>query len=151
MINFILNSKQKTDMFFISVFCFSIHLEESMFVVRHNNQIDTAQCYGNEQSVGNAVRKSGIDRNEFFITTKLWGCRGYSDTLKSIENSLKKLDIGYIDLLLIHEPTGNFVEIYHAMEDFYSEGKLKSIGLANFYEENYLKIVKNCQVVPQIN
>ena len=113
--------------------------------------IDTAQCYGNEQEVGLAVKKSGIDRKEFFVTTKLWGCACYSDTLKSIESSLDRLNLDYVDLMLIHEPTGNFVEIYRAMEDFYSEGKLKAIGLANFYEENYLKIINNCQVVPQIN
>lgn len=113
--------------------------------------IDTAQCYGNERAVGNAVRKSGIARNEFFITTKLWGCRGYEDTLRSIESSLKELNLDYIDLLLIHEPTGNFLEIYRAMEKFYNEGKLKAIGVANFLEENYLKLVKNVKVIPAVN
>jgi len=113
--------------------------------------IDTAQCYGNEQAVGSAVRKSGIDRNEFFITTKLWGGYGYSDTLDSIEKSLKRLDLDYIDLLLIHEPSGDFVEIYRAMEDFYSDGKLKAIGVANFLESNFLKLIENVDVIPQIN
>ena len=113
--------------------------------------IDTAQCYGNEQAVGNAVRKFDIDRSEFFITTKLWGGYGYSDTLDSIENSLKRLDLDYIDLLLIHEPTGNFIDIYRAMEDFYSDGKLKAIGVANFLESNFLKLIKNVDIIPQIN
>ena len=69
--------------------------------------IDTAQCYGNEREVGLAVKKSGIRREDIFVTTKLWGCRGFKDTLSSIDTSLAKLDLGYIDLLLIHEPTGD--------------------------------------------
>ena len=76
--------------------------------------IDTAQCYGNEREVGAAVRNSGLPREKIFVTTKLWGGRGYRDTLNSIENSLRALNIGYIDLLLIHEPTGDFNEIYRA-------------------------------------
>ena len=76
--------------------------------------IDTAQCYGNEREVGLACRKSGIARTELFITTKLWVCRSYQDTLRSIEGSLNKLNMDYIDLLLIHEPTGDVNEIYRA-------------------------------------
>ncbi len=78
--------------------------------------VDTAQCYGNEREVGFACRKSGIQRTELFITTKLWGCHKYSDTLRSIDSSLRRLNLEYIDLLLIHEPTGNVHEIYRAME-----------------------------------
>lgn len=78
--------------------------------------IDTAQCYGNEKEVGLACNKSGIPRNELFITTKLWACRGYQDTLRSIDSSLKRLNMDYIDLLLIHEPGGDVHEIYRAME-----------------------------------
>ncbi len=69
--------------------------------------IDTAQCYGNEREVVQAVRQSGIDRGEVFITTKLWGGRGYKDTVGSIDASLRRLDLDYIDLLLIHEPSGD--------------------------------------------
>ena len=94
--------------------------------------IDTAQCYYNEREVGQAVKKSGLKREEIFITTKLWGGRGYEDTLQSIEKSLKSLGT-YIDLLLIHEPSGNFNKIYRAMEQKYFDGKLKSIGVANFF------------------
>ena len=78
--------------------------------------IDTAQCYGNEREVGLACRKSHVPRNELFITTKLWACQGYQDTLRSIDNSLKRLDMDYIDFLLIHEPTGDVHEIYRAMK-----------------------------------
>ncbi len=113
--------------------------------------IDTAQCYGNEKEVGIACRKSGIPREELFITTKLWGCRGYKDTLRSIESSLKRIDMDYIDLLLIHEPTGNVYEIYRAMETLYKEGKLHAIGVSNFLEEKYLDLVNHCKVIPTVN
>jgi len=113
--------------------------------------IDTAQCYGNEREVGEAVRASGIPRNEIFVTTKLWGCRGYQDTLRSIENSLEELNIEYIDLLLIHQPTGNYVEIYRAMEDYYNKGKIRALGISNFYDDRYLTLIKNCKIKPQIN
>lgn len=110
--------------------------------------IDTAQCYGNEKEVGTSCRKSGIPREEFFITTKLWGCRGYQDTLRSIESSVKRLNMDYIDLLLIHEPTGNVHEIYRAMETCYKEGKIRAIGVSNFLEDRYLDLVNHCKVIP---
>lgn len=113
--------------------------------------IDTAQCYGNEHEVGLAVKKSGIAREEIFVVTKLWGGHGYSDTLASIENSLRKLDLGYIDLLLIHEPTGDYREIYRAMETAYQEGKLRAIGVANFLEENFQRLMETAKVVPAVN
>ena len=113
--------------------------------------IDTAQCYGNEREVGLACRASDISRGELFITTKLWACHGYQDTLRSIEGSLKKLNLDYIDLLLIHEPTGNVHEIYRAMETVYQEGRLRAIGISNFLEERYLDLVNHCKVIPAIN
>ena len=113
--------------------------------------IDTAQCYGNEREVGLACRKSGVRREELFITTKLWGCRQYSDTLRSIDASLRKLNLGYIDLLLIHEPTGDVHEIYRAMETAYRDGKLRAIGVSNFLSEKYLDMVNHCKVVPAVN
>lgn len=113
--------------------------------------IDTAQCYGNEKQVGKAVKKSGLARREVFITTKLWGGRGYRDTVSSIDSSLKALDIDYIDLLLIHEPTGDFFEIYRAMEDAYKAGKLHAIGVANFLEGNFRLLTENCTVIPAVN
>lgn len=113
--------------------------------------IDTAQCYGNEKQVGKAVNKSGLARDEVFITTKLWGGRGYSDTVRSIDSSLKALDMDYIDLLLIHEPTGDYLEIYRAMEDAYKAGKLRAIGVANFLEDNFRRLTENCTVIPAVN
>ncbi|MCH5155297.1 MAG: aldo/keto reductase [Clostridiales bacterium] len=113
--------------------------------------IDTAQCYGNEREVGLACRVSGIARSELFITTKLWACRGYRDTADSIERSLRELDLDYIDLLLIHEPTGDVNEIYRAMETAYKDGKIRAIGISNFLEDMYLNIVNHCKIVPAIN
>ena len=113
--------------------------------------IDTAQCYGNEKQVGKAVKKSGLARDEVFITTKLWGGRGYADTVRSIDSSLKALDLDYIDLLLIHEPTGDYLEIYRAMEDAYKAGKLRSIGVANFLEDKFRRLAENCTVIPAVD
>lgn len=113
--------------------------------------IDTAQCYGNEREVGLACWNSGIPRSELFITTKLWACHGYQDTLRSIDGSLEKLGMDYIDLLLIHEPTGDVHEIYQAMETAYQEGKLRAIGVSNFLESRYLDLVNHCKVIPTVN
>ncbi len=113
--------------------------------------IDTAQCYGNEREVGAAIRNSGLKREEIFVTTKLWGGRGYRDTLASIESSLRALDSGYIDLLLIHEPTGDFNEIYRAMEAKYREGSLRAIGVANFLETNFNRLLESAQIIPAVN
>lgn len=113
--------------------------------------IDTAQCYGNEREVGLACRKSGVPREQLFLTTKLWACHGYSDTLRSIDCSLQKMNMDYIDLLLIHEPTGDVHEIYRAMETAYREGKLRAIGISNFLEERYLDLVNHCKVIPAVN
>ena len=112
--------------------------------------IDTAQCYGNESEVGEAVRASDIPREEIFITTKLWGTRGFSDTVVSIEKSLKRLDT-YIDLLLIHEPTGNYHEIYRAMEKALAGGNVRSIGVANFIGKTFIDLSENCEIIPAVN
>ena len=113
--------------------------------------IDTAQCYGNEHEVGLAVKASGLKREEVFVTTKLWGGHGYADTMRSIEGSLREIGLNYIDLFLIHEPSGDYIAQYKAMEDAQQMGLLHSIGVANFMEENYLRLVDDCRVVPAVN
>jgi diketogulonate reductase-like aldo/keto reductase len=118
------------------------------FGYRH---IDTAQCYGNEHEVGLAVKASGLPRREVFVTTKLWSARGYGDTMRSIENSLREIGLEYIDLFLIHEPSGDFISQYQAMEDAQKMGLLRSIGVANFLEDNYQKLIGNCKVIPAVN
>ncbi len=113
--------------------------------------IDTAQCYGNEREVGLACRRSGIPREQLFITTKLWACRGYDDALRSIEGSLKRLDLDYLDLMLIHEPTGDVHEIYRAMETVCAQGRIRAIGISNFLEPRYQDLIRHCTMIPAVN
>lgn len=113
---------------------------------------DTAQSYGNERAVGNAIKASGLDRSEFFITTKLWISEmGYEKAKKSIEGSLERLQMDYLDLLLIHQPFGDYYGTYRAMEELYHEGKLKAIGVSNFYSDRLIDLIKFNKVVPMVN
>ena len=114
--------------------------------------IDTAQAYGNEEGVGNALAKCGLPREEFFITTKVWiSNAGYEKAKASIEESLKKLQISYIDLLLIHQPFGDYYGTYRAMEEAYKEGKVRAIGVSNFYPDRYLDINHFAEIKPAVN
>ncbi len=114
--------------------------------------IDTAQGYGNERAVGNAIKKCGVPREELFITTKLWISEfGYEKTMKSIEGSLERLQLDYIDLLLIHQPFNDYYGAYRAMEEFYRAGKLKAIGVSNFSPDRLVDFVHFNEIVPQVN
>jgi len=114
--------------------------------------IDTAQSYGNERAVGNAIKKSGLPREELFITTKLWISEcGYEKTKQSIEGSLERLQLEYIDLLLIHQPFNDYYGAYRAMEAYYKEGKLRAIGVSNFYSDRLIDFVKFNEITPQVN
>ena len=114
--------------------------------------IDTAQAYGNEEGVGNALKKCGLPREEFFITTKVWITNaGYEKAKASIEESLKKLQTDYIDLLLIHQPFGDYYGTYRAMEEAYDEGKVRAIGVSNFYPDRYLDIFHFSRIKPAVN
>ena len=96
--------------------------------------IDTAAAYMNEEAVGRAIAKCGVPREELFITTKLWvQDASYEGAKAAIETSLQKLGLSYIDLYLIHQPMGDYIGAYRAMEEAYKEGKLKAIGVCNFY------------------
>lgn len=114
--------------------------------------IDTAQAYYNEKAVGNAVRKSGIDRSEFFITSKVWisNC-GEEAAYKSILKSLENLQMDYIDLMLIHQPFGDYYGTYRAMEKAYKAGKLKAIGVSNFYPDRFIDIANFVEIPPMVN
>lgn len=112
---------------------------------------DTAQMYGNEKEVGNAIKKSGLKREDIFITTKLSSGTSYEATKKSIESSLKNLSVDYIDLLLIHNPYAEAKDMYKAMEEFYAQSKLKAIGISNFNSKVYLDFIKSCKVIPAMN
>ncbi|MDE6712903.1 MAG: aldo/keto reductase [Lachnospiraceae bacterium] len=114
--------------------------------------IDTAQAYGNEEGVGNALAKCGLPREEFFITTKVWiSNAGYEKAKASIEESLKKLQVSYIDLLLIHQPFGDYYGTYRAMEEAYKAGKVRAIGVSNFYPDRYIDIHHFAEIKPAVN
>ena len=114
--------------------------------------IDTAQAYGNEEGVGNALKKCGLPREEFFITTKVWITNaGYEKAKASIEESLKKLQVSYIDLLLIHQPFGDYYGTYRAMEEAYKAGKVRAIGVSNFYPDRYIDLHHFAEIKPAVN
>ena len=113
---------------------------------------DTAQSYANEEAVGNAVKKSGIPREKFFIVTKIWiSNAGEEKAAASIEDSLKKLQTDYIDLMLIHQPFGDYYGSYRAMEKAYKAGKLRAIGVSNFYPDRFVDLSHFCEIQPAIN
>lgn len=113
--------------------------------------IDTAEYYHNEKEVGQAVRESGIPRNEIFVTTKMPPQANYQEAAKRVDESLAVLDIDYIDLMLIHWPGRNNVETYRALEDAQKAGKVRSIGLSSFYGSEYQQILDECDVVPVVD
>lgn len=114
--------------------------------------IDTAQAYGNEEGVGNAISKCSLPREDLFITTKIWITNaGYEKAKASIEESLKKLKTDYIDLLLIHQPFGDYYGSYKAMEEAYENKKVRAIGVSNFYPDRYLDIQHFAKIKPAVN
>ena len=110
--------------------------------------IDTANAYVNEKAVGRAMKKSGLPREEIFLETKLWPA--FYEQPDAVEKTLKRLDTDYIDLLLIHQPAGNYVAGYRQMEKAYKEGKVKAIGLSNFNEKQIQEILDICEVKPAV-
>lgn len=110
--------------------------------------IDTANAYVNEKAVGRAMRKSGIPRDEIFLETKLWP--SFYEQEDAVEKTLQRLGTGYIDLLLIHQPAGNYVAGYRLMEKAYKEGKVRAIGLSNFTPEQVQEILDICEVKPAV-
>src|SRR5690349_19804483 len=114
--------------------------------------IDTAQSYENEEAVGNAIKRSGVPREELFITTKLWiQSKGYEGTKKALENSLKRLQLDYLDLYLIHQPFGDVYGEWRAMEELYKEGKVTAIGVSNFHPDRLIDLIVHNDVVPAVN
>jgi 2,5-diketo-D-gluconate reductase A len=114
--------------------------------------IDTAASYGNEEAVGNAIKQSGVAREELFITTKVWIHKnGYDGTKKSFENSLRRLQLDYLDLYLMHQPLGDVYGTWRAMEDLYKEGKVKAIGVSNFHPDRLIDLIVHNEIVPAVN
>ena len=113
--------------------------------------IDTAAAYMNEEAVGNAIRKCSVPREELFITTKLWvQDSGYEEAKKAIQTSLDKLGLDYLDLYLIHQPMGDYIGAYRAMEEAYKEGKLRAIGVCNFYPARLADLCETVEVTPAV-
>ncbi len=114
--------------------------------------IDTAQSYMNEEAVGKAIKQSGITREELFITTKLWiHANGYEGAKKAFENSLRKLQLDYLDLYLIHQPYGDVYGEWRALEELYKEGKVRAIGVSNFHPDRLMDLIVHNEIVPAVN
>ena len=114
--------------------------------------IDTAQSYGNEEAVGEAIKKTSLPREELFITTKVWISNyGYENTKKSVEESLRKMQLDYLDLVLLHQPFKDYHGAYKALIDLYQEGKIKAIGVSNFYPDRLVDLCLDTKVIPAVN
>lgn len=114
--------------------------------------IDTAQSYFNEEEVGNAIKKSGIPREELFITTKVWiEHYGYEECRKSVIESMRKLQLDYIDLVLLHQPFADYYGAWRALEEMYAEGKLRAIGVSNFNPDRLVDICSFSRIKPMVN
>ena len=110
--------------------------------------VDTANAYMNEKAVGRAIRRSGVKREEIFVSTKLWPTVDEDDN--AVDETLKRLGLDYVDLLFIHQPAGNYMAGYRQMEKAYKEGKIKAIGISNFHDEKLRDILENAQIKPQV-
>lgn len=114
--------------------------------------IDTAQSYFNEEEVGSAIKKSGIPREEIFLTTKVWiENYGYEKCRASVLESMRKLQVEYLDLCLLHQPFNDVYGAYRALEDLYEEGKIRAIGISNFYADRMIDLASFSRIKPQIN
>ena len=114
--------------------------------------IDTAQSYFNEEEVGNAIAKSGIPREEIFLTTKVWVEHyGYENARKSVEESMRKLKTDYLDLVLLHQPFADAYGAYRALEEMYEEGKIRAIGISNFYVDRMVDFASFNRIKPMVN
>ncbi len=112
--------------------------------------LDTAQVYANEEMVGQAIKESGVPREELFVVTKL-RFRNHDDPIPKLEESFKKLGLDYIDLVLIHWPYGNYYHAYKVLEDYYKQGRIKAIGVSNFEPSRLIDLVNNCEIPPMVN
>ena len=148
---FTLNNNTKMPVDGIGVFLFSPQEAENSVLSALNDGIrliDTANAYMNERGVSRAIRKSGVKREDIFLVTKLWPTV-YEDE-NAVEDTLKRLDTDYIDLLFLHQPAGNWRKGYQIMEKAYKEGKIKALGLSNFPEELLKEVLENAEIKPQM-
>ena len=121
-------------------------------IVAGYRHFDTAQAYANEKEVGQAIAESGLPREEFFITSKVWlDNYGYEKAYQSVLDSLEKMGLDYLDLMLLHQPFSDYYGAYRALEDLYREGKLRAIGVSNFYPDRLSDLAAFTEITPQIN
>lgn len=114
--------------------------------------LDTAAYYDNKEAVGNAIKSSDIKRTDIIISTKIWHSdAGYDNTMRAVERSLKKLDTNYIDIMLIHQPIGDYYGSWRAMEELYDQNVLRGLGLSNFYEDRLIDLLYHCNIKPVVN
>lgn len=114
--------------------------------------IDTAASYANEEAVGKAIKKSGIARGEIFVSTKVWVQDfGYENTKGAVHSSLKKLNLEYVDMVLLHQQMGDYYGSWRALQEFYKEGKIKVIGVSNFYPDRLVDLYVNAEIPPAVN
>lgn len=128
--------------------------ERSVYDAIHTGYrlIDTAAAYMNEEAVGKAIKRSGIPREELFITTKVWiQSNGYEGTKRAFEDSLSKLQLEYLDLYLMHQPYGDVYGAWRAMQDLYKEGRVRAIGVSNFHPDRLIDLIIHNEVVPAVN
>lgn len=128
--------------------------EESVFNALRigYRMIDTAACYGNEEAVGKAIKRSGLSREEVFVVSKVWiQDSGYEKTKESFKKTLENLQTDYLDLYLIHMPYGDYYGSWRAMEELYFEGKIKSIGVCNFLQDRLIDLILNNKIIPTVN
>ncbi|TAM99199.1 MAG: aldo/keto reductase [Chitinophagaceae bacterium] len=132
----------------------AVECEQSVFEALRSGYrlIDTAAAYMNEEAVGKAIKRSSVSREELFITTKLWiQDAGYESTKKAFEKSLKRLQLDYLDLYLIHQPFGDVYGAWRAMEELYEQGKVLAIGVSNFQPDRIMDLIVHNKVVPAVN
>jgi 2,5-diketo-D-gluconate reductase A len=116
------------------------------------SHIDTAASYLNEEAVGRGIKHSGVAREKLFITTKLWvQSNGYEGTLEAFENSLRRLQLDYVDLYLIHQPFGDVYGEWRAMEELYQQGRVRAIGVSNFYPDRIMDLMVHNEITPAVN
>jgi 2,5-diketo-D-gluconate reductase A len=128
--------------------------EQSVYdaIIAGYRLIDTAAVYQNEEAVGKAIKRSGVSREEMFITTKLWvQDAGYESTMKAFAKSMEKLQLDYLDLYLIHQPFGDVYGSWRAMEELYREGKIRAIGVSNFQMDRLIDLIIHNKVIPAVN